>query len=92
MLGWLGIYWQSLRRQPAAQRVHIGIAELLCNSGHAIGRLRFAQTVFPGAQLRIEVIAWQAQQARYRGLGSHQCAAMALHTSRDLGLRFATLG
>ena len=73
----------GLRRQPRRHRAHIIGREFLRHVGHAIGRLRAALAGLPGAQLAVEVIARQAQQARDGRRHARHGAAVARHTGRN---------
>jgi hypothetical protein len=76
--------YSGLAGQPTTERMHIGVAQAHGDIGHAVGRLRLAQPGLPAAQLGVEVVARQAQEAGDRRRHPGQCLAVALHAGRNV--------
>ena len=69
-----GVGRHRLAGQPADHGVGVAIAQALHDVGHAVGRGRGAGCA-PAAQLRRQVVGWQAQQAGHLGQVGRRSAA-----------------
>ena len=76
----LGRRGQRLCRQPAGDGSDIFVGQAAGDLGHAVGRVGTALAGLPGAELPVQVVARQAQQARY--LGCHAGQGRAVGTGR----------
>ena len=82
----------ALAGKPSGHRMNICIAKSFRNLCHAVRCMGFSLTGLPAAELRIEIVTWQADKPWRKWRNPRERHSMALNTSRDLQSLIAALG